>query len=161
MPSLNQFCKLQKSTLVRLIKDEAAASSNLMHSDSDFSRARKLSIEDLAVVAYQTEDRSINRSLTVLPDALSEVSLSAITQARKKIRSSFYSNVFYRMNDTFHSEDDQTFKGWHLLAVDGSEIPVVRMGKTCPLMADRRKAVNTTFTMPIRFSMSSIMFIST
>lgn len=89
MPSLNQFCKLQKSTLARLIKDEAATSSNLMHSDSDFLRARKLSIEDLAAVAYQTEDRSTNRSLSVLPEALSEVSLSAITQARKKIRSSF------------------------------------------------------------------------
>lgn len=129
MPSLNHFYKFLKSTLVRLIQDEANNPSNLMRPNSDFSRTRKLSIEDLAAVSFQTDDRSINRSLPFLPESLAQVSLSAITQARKKIKSSLFSNVFFRMNDAFRSEDDQTFKGWRLLAVDGSEISVCQDGK--------------------------------
>ena len=94
MPSLNHFYKFLKSTLVRLIQDEANNPSNLMRPNSDFSRTRKLSIEDLAAVSFQTDDRSINRSLPFLPESLAQVSLSAITQARKKIKSSLFSNVF-------------------------------------------------------------------
>lgn len=121
MPSLNTFCNLQSAALKRFIKEEASNSDNLLHPDSDFSRSRRLSAVDLAAVAYQTEDRSINRSLPILPDSLSDVSLSAISQGRQKIRFLLYSHVFYRMNDLFSSEDDKTFHGWRLLSVDGSE----------------------------------------
>lgn len=124
MPSLNTFCNLQSAALKRFIKEEASNSDNLLHPDSDFSRSRRLSAVDLAAVAYQTEDRSINRSLPILPDSLSDVSLSAISQGRQKIRFLLYSHVFYRMNDLFSSEDDKTFHGWRLLSVDGSELSV-------------------------------------
>lgn len=124
MPSLNTFCNLQSAALKRFIKEEASNSDNLLHPDSDFSRSRRLSAVDLAAVAYQTEDRSINRSLPILPDSLSDVSLSAISQGRQKIRFLLYSHVFYRMNDLFSSEDDKTFHGWRLLSVDGSELSI-------------------------------------
>lgn len=124
MPSLNTFCNLQSAALKRFIKEEAPNSDNLLHPDSDFSRSRRLSAVDLAAVAYQTEDRSINRSLPILPDSLSDVSLSAISQGRQKIRFLLYSHVFYRMNDLFSSEDDKTFHGWRLLSVDGSALSV-------------------------------------
>lgn len=124
MPSLNKFYNLQSVALKRVIKEEASNSANMVHSHSDFSRSRKLSVLDLAAVAYQTEDRSINRSLPILPDSLADVSLSAISQGRQKIKHSLYSNVFYRMNDLFSSEDDKTFHGWQLLSVDGSEITI-------------------------------------
>lgn len=123
MPSLNTFCNLQSAALKRLIKEAASDSANLVNPDSDFSRSRKLSVLDLAAVAYQTEDRSINRSLPTLPDSLADLSLSAISQARQKIKHSLYSNVFYKMNDLFYHEDDKTFYRWRLLSVDGSEIP--------------------------------------
>lgn len=123
MPSLNTFCNLQSAALKHLIKEAASDSANLVNPDSDFSRSRKLSVLDLAAVAYQTEDRSINRSLPTLPDSLADLSLSAISQARQKIKHSLYSNVFYKMNDLFYHEDDKRFYRWRLLSVDGSEIP--------------------------------------
>ncbi|UNT96614.1 hypothetical protein [Allobaculum mucilyticum] len=123
MPSLNTFCNLQSAALKHLIKEAASDSANLVNPDSDFSRSRKLSVLDLAAVAYQTEDRSINRSLPTLPDSLADLSLSAISQARQKIKHSLYSNVFHKMNDLFYHKDDKTFYRWRLLSVDGSEIP--------------------------------------
>ncbi|UNT93689.1 MULTISPECIES: hypothetical protein [Allobaculum] len=48
-----------------------------------------------------------------------------MSQARSKINSSLYKNVFNRFNKATSSSDVKTFKGYRLLAVDGSEIQVL------------------------------------
>lgn len=54
----------------------------------------------------------------------SSLSASALSQARSKIHSNFYKNIFTRFNELTSSGELKTFKGYRLLAVDGSEIRV-------------------------------------
>lgn len=122
MPALNSYCEKTRKEFHRIVLDEAANPNNLKCSNSDFSRNRILSLEDVALLPYQVDDRSINRCLPYLPRSLSAVSESAISQARQKISSSFYENVFVQFNASLDRTDRSTFKGFRIIAVDGSEL---------------------------------------
>jgi hypothetical protein len=88
-----------------------------------FTRKRKVNSADLMYYLIQLSDRSINSDLMYRYDSLAEMpSASAICQQRYKLDSIAMKRVFQLFTNGI--ENYQTYKGYYLLACDGSDINV-------------------------------------
>jgi len=88
-----------------------------------FTRRRKVNSADLMYYLIQLSDRSINSDLMYRYDSLAEMpSASAICQQRYKLDSIAMKRVFQLFTNGI--ENYQTYKGYYLLACDGSDINV-------------------------------------
>ncbi len=124
MSDTSNLCDKLRRSFNRAIAAEICKPEIFSNPQTDFSRNRNLNLLPVISISYRADTRSISASLPQLHPSLSSASLSAISQARQKIKSSLYIGVFNRMNQGFRYLDTESFKSYRLLAVDGSELRV-------------------------------------
>lgn len=89
--------------------------------ESDFTRARKISLSDTIKQILSMEGGSLKKELYQLKDMHKiELTLSAFVQQRSKISSQAFEAIFKQFNGA--CVDREKYKGYRLLAVDGSDI---------------------------------------
>lgn len=120
---MRSYIKHCSRLLKSIIDSECQNPDNFKDSSKNFIRNRKLSRNSVAYLPFQFDSDSISIKIPHFSGiSHKDVSPSAVCQARGKILPNLYSSVFYRFNQhpdiCFHS----LFKGFFLLAVDGSEI---------------------------------------
>ena len=125
MTAIANECSFLRNTLFNIISSETANPANFT-SQSAITRKRQIDLHELVLLPFQLTEESLAASFPwILFKGGSPVSASAVSQARSKINSSLYKNVFNRFNKATSGSDVKTFKGYRLLAVDGSEIQVL------------------------------------
>ena len=89
----------------------------------DFTRNRKLNASQLMYFLLHLNDRPINSFLMNWYDSIEDMpSASAITQQRQKLDPEALERVFHLFTDGF--ENYKTYKGFYILACDGSDINI-------------------------------------
>ena len=113
-----------KNVLNYNIKKMAECSSLFSENpEVDFTRDRKLDFETTMKNVICMETGSLKDELLKLNDySVDTPTASAFIQARSKIRVEAFKILFDRFNDKTHK--DKLFKGYRLLAIDGSELPI-------------------------------------
>lgn len=90
---------------------------------SDFTRSRKLPCDTLMKLIIQFQSKSLNSELSdFFSDFDSLPSSSALCQQRNKLEIEAFSRLFYSFTHSFHHY--KTYKGYFLLACDGSDINI-------------------------------------
>lgn len=117
-PNFSKFRKIFKKALA----EATANCDHLANQDKDFSRNRKLDRLSCAEIPYKLQERSIQSKLPTLFPNTPEVTASAVSQARSKIKSSLYIDVFEMFNSSTEKYDIKKYKGYRLVAHDGSEV---------------------------------------
>lgn len=111
---------------IRTVSDNIACYSK--DPGFSFTRNRKMNSADLMYYLIQLSDKSINSDLMYRYDSLAEMpSSSAVCQQRYKLDSLAMKRVFQLFTGEF--ENYRTYKGYYLLACDGSDINVCRNPK--------------------------------
>ncbi len=91
----------------------------------DFTRNRKLSFKETISAIVAMGGQSIKKELyDMYPDIDRRMSTSAFVQARGKIKPEAIRDTFYKFNSFSRKYDDKKYKGYHLFAVDGSDINI-------------------------------------
>jgi hypothetical protein len=90
-----------------------------------FSRKRVLTMDTMIKLLLSMQGGSLKKELY---DAGMSVSASAFVQQRDKIPSSVFEDVFRYFNES--CEDTKTYKGYRILAVDGTTINMARNPKS-------------------------------
>ena len=91
--------------------------------EKDFSRNRKLSFESVLKNIICMENGALKDELLKFYDYSEDTpTASAFIQARSKIKVDAFSHLFNRFNAFTHQ--DKLYKGFRLLAIDGSELPI-------------------------------------
>ena len=88
---------------------------------TDFSRNRKLPLETLLRTVISMQGGSLNKELH---DCGLDVSASAFVQQRGKVQSNIFREILLDFN-RFHP-DPETYRGYHVFAVDGSTVNMAR-----------------------------------
>lgn len=89
----------------------------------DFSRERKLPFDKTIKSVLYLEAGSLKDELLKYNDyAIDTPTVSAFIQARDKIKVDAFEHLFNQFNNRTHKE--RLYKGYRLLAVDGSEVPI-------------------------------------
>lgn len=97
----------------------------VQNKDTDFIRDTKLSFERMIRITLQAGGQSINKELSIYFNYnVSMPTPSAFCQKRSKIQFQAFSSLF--SDFTRSCPTPKTLKGYHLLAVDGSEIYIPR-----------------------------------
>ncbi len=87
----------------------------------DFTRDRKLNMEETIRLILSMEGGSLNKELySHSKQAKVNVTSSAFVQQRSKISSDAFRDLFYHFNA--NSRDIERYKGYRIFAVDGSDI---------------------------------------
>lgn len=95
------------------------------HPKIDFSRNRKLSMEQTMIEILSMGGESLPKEMLKFSDINNtELTASAFVQQRSKILPSAFKALFYKFNE--NCNDKKLYKGYKLLAVDGSEIDCYR-----------------------------------
>ena len=113
-----------KGALQQAIDNVAAQKEcYVMNPKKDFSRARKMPMRDVINMIISMEGGSLGKELSHF-SARKKLSLtaSAFVQQRSKIKSEAFGAVFQSFNQLSRSADTKRFKGYKLLAADGSDI---------------------------------------
>lgn len=99
-------------------------SAFVKHPGVDFTRNRKCPFQLLILSILSMETHSLNREIRRSFQAfdLPVPSKSAFIQQRNKLNDKVFPNLFTSLNDTFSFR--KTYRGYHLLAVDGSDINI-------------------------------------
>lgn len=106
-----------KRALMRAIAEVAA-----MHSGStDFSRQRKLTLETVLRLFIGMEGGSLAKELL---RAGVDATPAAVSQRRAQVAPEVFREVFHRFNTA--CKDDKNFRGYRLLAVDGTSVNIPR-----------------------------------
>ena len=87
------------------------------------SRRRKLSVADTIRLLIGAEGGSLDR---ILHTAGIEVTASAVSQRRAQIDPAVFRAVFDRFNFDCSDADNALFRGYHLLAADGTAVNLPR-----------------------------------
>ncbi|MFR2821351.1 MAG: IS4 family transposase [Thomasclavelia sp.] len=113
-----------KNVLNYNIKKIAECSSLFCENSAvDFTRNRKLNFETTIKNVISMETGSLKDELLKLNDySVDTPTASAFIQARSKIRVEAFQILFDRFNEKTHK--DKLFKGYRLLAIDGSVLPI-------------------------------------
>ena len=87
----------------------------------DFTRPRTLTFETVSSLLLTMSENSIGKVLIGrFQNKEKTLSASALVQQRQKLLPSALEALFHRFTDSLHLEN--TFCGYHLLAVDGSSL---------------------------------------
>lgn len=120
------FSAKVKSTLNQCIEEHITRKSEFVNDPNrDFTRKRKLSLNDVIKATLQLSSGSINKELLSYFDFDPETpTSSAFVQQRNKLSSSLFKSLFKQFTNSFtHYE---TLKGYRVLAIDGSAINIPR-----------------------------------
>lgn len=91
--------------------------------ETDFTRNRKLNFETTIKNIICMETGSLKDELLKLNEySIESPTTSAFVQARSKIKVTAFKTLFDRFNAKTHK--DLLYKGYRLLAIDGSELPI-------------------------------------
>ena len=106
---------------IRTVSDNIACYCN--DPGISFTRNRKMNSADLMYYLIQLSDRSINSDLMYHYDSVEEMpSSSAVCQQRYKLDSLAMKRVFQLF--TNESDNYKTYKGYYLLACDGTDVNI-------------------------------------
>lgn len=96
----------------------------LSHPESDFTRNRKISLENLVFHLFSRSSGSLTHNLQIdFGLGSGRPTKSALVQQQAKLKESFFRHLFDSINARFHR--DFLYKGrYRLLACDGSDIGV-------------------------------------
>lgn len=95
----------------------------LKNPGKDFSKIRKLDFSTMLKIILSMETDSLKDELFRYFDFLpSTASVSAFVQQRSKILFTAFESLFHSFNNRF--DDHKLYKGYRLLAIDGSTIPI-------------------------------------
>ncbi len=115
------YSKLLMSRLSDIIGDVSTNSDFIRNPNSDFTRTRKLDFKTTFNTILTMGGTSLNRELINLFNfSEGTPTKSAFVQAREKILPRAFSHVFYEFNKKLRRP--KSFKGFKLLAVDGSSV---------------------------------------
>ena len=90
---------------------------------SDFTRSRKLPCDVLMKLIIQFQSKALNCELSdYFADFESLPTKSAFCQQRNKLEVEAFSRLFYTFTHSFHHY--RTYKGYYILACDGSDINI-------------------------------------
>lgn len=120
---MNNFKHLQRVLFKEVQYLNRFKSLFVENSKSDFVRKRKLSFDKTIMDIISLETGSLKDELLKLNNyAIDTPSTSAFVQARSKIRVEAFETLFKNFNS--HSRKEKTYKGYRLLAIDGSTLPI-------------------------------------
>ena len=108
---------------VKYALDRAIKSATEKAVRGQLSRNRKLSVSDTILLLIGAEGGSLGR---ILQAADIEVTASAVSQRRAQIEPSIFRAVFERFNFDCTDADNVLFRGFRLLAVDGTAVNLPR-----------------------------------
>ena len=113
----------------------------LSNPEIDFTRDRKLSLETMLKIIISMQGGSINRELYDY-DKTIDVTSSAFVQQRDKITPEMFRYIFREYNKA--CKNDKLYKGYRLLAVDGSDVNIAYNpdGETYMPNGDNNKGFN-------------------
>lgn len=109
-----------------------------------FSRSRKLTREIIIKCLIAMQGGSINKELY---DMGIDVTASVFVQRRKQISSIDMENVFEIFNS--YCQDKETYKGYRILAVDGTTINMSRNPKSPSFVKNDGKGYNQFHVTPL------------
>lgn len=113
--------KQAKQTLFQQIRElEKNRKTCFYNPDTDFTRNRKLDFQKMIRIFLSMEAGSINQELLKYFHYGKSVTDSAFCQQRNKIRPEFFRKLF--LTHTESLKKTRTFKGYRLLACDGSTL---------------------------------------
>lgn len=93
----------------------------------DFTRKRKLDMKTLINLILSMKGGSISKELyTYFGGDVETATSSAFVQQRAKIKADAFEYLFRKFNGASSGLDTNTYEGYHLLAVDGSDINIAK-----------------------------------
>jgi hypothetical protein len=124
---------MNKTTIPDIIKDELEASISAAiakykeeyYKFSDFTRTRVLTMDKMIKFMLSMQGGSLKKELY---EAGIQVSDSAFVQQRNKIPWTVFEDVLQHFNQLH--EDTKTYKGYHILAIDGTTVNMARNPKS-------------------------------
>lgn len=120
---MNNFKHLKNVLNYNIKKLNDCASLFCENPDKDFTRNRILNFETVIKNVICMEAGSLKDELLKLYDFSNETpTASAFIQARDKIKVEVFKILLDRFNQETHK--DKLYKGYRLLAIDGSELPI-------------------------------------
>lgn len=115
------FADQLKALLDSVISNAATKRDLLVNPQTDFIRDRKLPLEVMLKIIISMQGGSINRELYDYDKSIDATS-SAFVQQRDKITPAMFRYIFQEFNHTCN--DTKTYRGYRLLAVDGSDVNI-------------------------------------
>ena len=123
MGKSNQNAEKLKNVLKGIISRMADNSGLFSRNPgSDFTRKRKLDFATLIHLILSMRGNSIGKELLDYFEPQNLMTASAFVQQRDKLLPEAFEYLFREFNDS--CTDDLTYEGYHLLAVDGSDINI-------------------------------------
>lgn len=125
-PNDNSIATIMKSKLDSAINGVISDKEKYVKNPgSDFTRDRKLNLETVIRLILCMQGNSLPKELYEYFKASEEhVTASAFVQQRDKIKPALFSSIFRTFNNL--CADSATYKGYHLYAIDGSDINIAR-----------------------------------
>ncbi|MGL4992194.1 MAG: hypothetical protein ACRC57_13715 [Sarcina sp.] len=121
---MENYPQYLKNKLKIIIKEMSKSSEKFVKNPlKDFTRNRKITFESLITLMLSMNGKSINKELLEYFN-FQETTLStaAIIQQRAKLLPVIFQYLFHRFT-SIHKEY-KTFKGYRILAVDGSKLTI-------------------------------------
>ena len=92
-----------------------------------FTRNRKMPLEELVKALLTNAGTSLNQQLRIAEGLGGcRVTSSAFIQQRNKLRPSFFRQLFEHCEELFENKDLERFKGYIVIACDGSDVHIPR-----------------------------------
>ena len=119
---MKNYPKQIKNTLLAVIRNMAKHPENFCHCpEKDFTRNRKLSLEKVLTLLVKMGGHSLrDEMLDCLDFEETPATVSALVQQRNKLLPEALEYLFREFTNRCH--DPKTYKGYRLLAVDGSDL---------------------------------------
>ena len=98
----------------------------LENPEKDFTRTRKLDFTDTVKLILSMKGNTLNKELYDYfgKDPEKIATSSAFIQQRGKIQSQFFIDLFHQFNESMTEQNNKTYEGYKLYAVDGSDINI-------------------------------------
>lgn len=124
----NSIALEMKSALQGIITEMANDPSGFVVSpEADFTRRRKLDFETMLNLILSMKGGSISKELYGYFGAdVKTATSSAFVQQRAKLKANVFEYIFRSFNSRTSHLDTNTYNGYRLLAVDGSDINIAR-----------------------------------
>lgn len=139
-----RFPELMKELLDQAITDAIAMHIEEVEGEHCFIRKRILTREKMIKLLIAMQGGSLNKELYNLGI---NVSASAFVQRRKQISSVDMENVFELFNQYY--EDKDTYKGYKILAVDGTTVNMARNPQAPTYVKNDGKGYNQFHVTPL------------
>ena len=120
---MNSYANLVKNTLLKIIKNTADSSQDfLLKGNASFSRKRKWDLPTVIRFILSLGSNSLGYEIGEFFGYTKDFpTVSSFVQQRKKLSYSAIEHIFHRFTEDI-AKDPLLFKGYRLLAIDGSDL---------------------------------------